>query len=177
MFALDHHDGSCPYTEDRTGDKYWEFDTDAPPLSGDINKSYEDFHGKVVTRETEIRYLIDDLYHPAFSRKALKFSLEPTLDFDKLVVAGHSFGGAATLKVGQSDARVKCLLTMDPWMFPIHKQNFKYPKSMKVFLLNTFNFHDRMKNFPQKPSFDRMLHFLKTQNNDMDYVVLNNAEH
>jgi predicted dienelactone hydrolase len=100
VFALDHHDGSCPYTEDRSGEKFWSFDTDAAPLSEDINKAYEDFHGRVITRETEIRCLIDDLYHPAFCRKALKFTLEPILDFDKLVVAGHSFGGAATLKVG-----------------------------------------------------------------------------
>ena len=73
VFALDHHDGSCPYTEDRTGEKYWCFDTDAPSLKGDLQKSYEDMHGKVITRETEIRCLIDDISHPAFCYKALKF--------------------------------------------------------------------------------------------------------
>ena len=30
VFALDHHDGSCCYTEDETGSKIWNFDSNAP---------------------------------------------------------------------------------------------------------------------------------------------------
>jgi len=32
VFALDHHDGSCPYTEDSTGSTFWKYDAKAPPL-------------------------------------------------------------------------------------------------------------------------------------------------
>jgi hypothetical protein len=38
VFALDHHDGSCCYTEDETGSKVWNFDTKAPYFL------YEDLH-------------------------------------------------------------------------------------------------------------------------------------
>jgi platelet-activating factor acetylhydrolase len=99
VFALDHHDGSCPYTEDFSGDKYWCFDTRAPSLDVKGEDCYEDFHQKVITRETEVRYLLDDITHPAFNKKALKFPHGVTYDFDKLTVAGHSFGGATALKV------------------------------------------------------------------------------
>lgn len=112
-----------------------------------MDATYDDFHLKVITRETEIRYLMDDLQHPAFIGKALKFHAGANFDFEKLTVAGHSFGGATALKVAQSDKRVKCVLTHDPWMFPIKDQKFDYPKELKVFLLNTFNFHSIMKNF------------------------------
>jgi predicted dienelactone hydrolase len=99
VFALDHHDGSCPYTEDFSGDKYWCFDTEAPPVDGKSEESYEDLHLKVITRETEVRYLLDDISHPAFVRKALKFTHGVTFDLEKLTVAGHSFGGSTALKV------------------------------------------------------------------------------
>jgi len=40
---------------------------------------------------------------------------------DKLIVAGHSFGGAIAIKTGWEDTRVKCVLTMDPWLLPLKK--------------------------------------------------------
>lgn len=40
---------------------------------------------------------------------------------DKLIVAGHSFGGATAIKTGWEDNRVKCVLTMDPWLLPLKK--------------------------------------------------------
>jgi pimeloyl-ACP methyl ester carboxylesterase len=38
---------------------------------------------------------------------------------DKLVMAGHSMGGATALKVGNTDERVKCTLLNDPWLVPL----------------------------------------------------------
>lgn len=35
---------------------------------------------------------------------------------ENFIVAGHSYGGATALKVGDSDPRVKVVLTMDPWL-------------------------------------------------------------
>ena len=34
-------------------------------------------------------------------------------------MAGHSFGGATALLVGNTDSRVKSVVTHDPWMYPI----------------------------------------------------------
>lgn len=34
-------------------------------------------------------------------------------------MSGHSFGGATALRVGNTDTRVKAVLTHDPWLYPI----------------------------------------------------------
>lgn len=39
------------------------------------------------------------------------------LDFDRLTVAGHSFGGMTTLKVAASNKDVKASVVLDPWYF------------------------------------------------------------
>ena len=52
----------------------------------------------------------------------LEFVKKPELDLEKIIVGGHSFGGATALKTGWVDKRVNCVLTLDPWMLPIHKE-------------------------------------------------------
>ena len=39
------------------------------------------------------------------------------LDFDRLTVAGHSFGGITALKVAANNKDVKAVIAMDPWYF------------------------------------------------------------
>ena len=55
--------------------------------------------------------LIDELFDKNFIKDVLEFENEPLFDFDKLIVVGHSFGGATALKTGWVDKRVKCVLT------------------------------------------------------------------
>ena len=52
----------------------------------------------------------------------LGFSDGATLDLDKLIVAGHSMGGATAIRVGAADPRVKCVLTFDPWLLSLSKE-------------------------------------------------------
>ena len=42
-----------------------------------------------------------------------------TIDLSKLVMSGHSMGGATALRVGNSDKRVKGILLNDPWLAPL----------------------------------------------------------
>ena len=44
------------------------------------------------------------------------------LDFDKLTVAGHSFGGMTALKVAENNQYVKAVLALDPWYFFGHEK-------------------------------------------------------
>lgn len=37
----------------------------------------------------------------------------------KLIMSGHSFGGGTAIAVAEADSRVKCVLTHDPWMWPL----------------------------------------------------------
>lgn len=64
---------------------------------------------------------------------------------DKLIVAGHSFGGATAIKAGWEDDRVKCVLTLDPWLLPIQKTidspTYKgLDKDLKVLIINSEGF-------------------------------------
>jgi cephalosporin-C deacetylase-like acetyl esterase len=63
--------------------------------------------------------MIDWMSEHNFLNKKLNFETFPELDMDKLIVSGHSFGGATAIKTGWEDNRVKCVLTMDPWLLPI----------------------------------------------------------
>ena len=96
-------------------------------------------------RESEIKSLIDEVTSDNFLQTTLGFKEEVKLDLAKLTIAGQSMGGATVLRVGDSDRRVKCILTHDPWITPIHKEihsgtlnNFTSDQSL--FLLNTYLF-------------------------------------
>jgi len=52
-------------------------------------------------------------------KKELSWSDQVKLATDKIIMSGHSFGGATALLVGNSDPRIKAVLTHDPWLFPI----------------------------------------------------------
>ena len=67
VFALDHHDGSCPYTENMAGDKNWTYDVDGPFID------YNDVNRKINIRVQEMKSLIDDITTENFAKKALKF--------------------------------------------------------------------------------------------------------
>lgn len=57
-------------------------------------------HEKVLLREQEILELIDEIYDPSFPFSKIGFDGGVYLDLPKLVVAGHSMGGATALRVG-----------------------------------------------------------------------------
>ena len=89
--------------------------------------------------------MIDQMFKENFLNKELFFETNPELDMDKLIVAGHSFGGATAIKTGLKDRRVKCVLTMDPWFLPIKKTienpQFKgFGKDFKFLIINSEDF-------------------------------------
>ena len=98
-------------------------------------------------RVQELRSLIDDITTETFPKKALKFE-SIKMDFNKLIVAGHSFGGGTAIKAASRDFRVRCVLTLDPYLHPFHEEinsgNFKIPNHVPVLLLNTESFHELM---------------------------------
>jgi len=47
-------------------------------------------------------------------KKTLKLGEGAKIATDSIIVAGHSMGGATALKVGESDPRIKIVLTHDP---------------------------------------------------------------
>jgi pimeloyl-ACP methyl ester carboxylesterase len=63
--------------------------------------------------------LIDEISKPNFLQKKLNFPDNIKLNLDKLIVAGHSFGGVTAIGASEYDKRVKACLTLDPWLLPI----------------------------------------------------------
>lgn len=63
VFALDHHDGSCHYTENEKGIKV-EFNADLYIQGFDCDP--EVMNGMIDVRINEIKNLIDEMYDPKF---------------------------------------------------------------------------------------------------------------
>jgi len=135
VFLPDHHDGSCRYTENKDNTKQWWFDTTA-------KFEYSDMHPRVKQREQEIKELIDELHQKKFLLKTLNFNC--SLKLDKLIMSGHSMGGATAIRVGASDNRVKCVLVNDPWLMPIREEiktkSFTFRAEQSLYIANTSNF-------------------------------------
>ena len=89
--------------------------------------------------------MIDSLYeHEPFGLKGV------SLDLSRLVLMGHSFGGATALKTATEDNRVACVAVLDPWIFPLYKEieNETFPRvKVPTIIVNSGHFHDIVKNW------------------------------
>jgi len=85
------------------------------------------WYAKIDHREKEIRELIGEFLVPTFGLEALKLGAGSVIDGENVIVGGHSTGGATAMKVGESDNRVKAIVTHDPWSTVIDPliDNFK----------------------------------------------------
>ncbi|KAL5039432.1 hypothetical protein RTP6_006592 [Batrachochytrium dendrobatidis] len=55
-------------------------------------------------------------------------SFKSRVDFQHMVMAGHSFGGATTITVlSRPNMPFRCGIILDPWMFPVHNPNVTVP--------------------------------------------------
>lgn len=110
--GMDTHDGSCTYTEKENGE----------PVLFDRSKDLYDgaFRTEQLEKRREgLRILVDELHsNHNFLQKRLGFPKGVKLDLEKLVMAGHSFGGSSALNVTVTDPRVKACVVGDPWFEP-----------------------------------------------------------
>lgn len=97
VFSPDHHDGSNHYTEDENG-KPVKYDLSTTGMKG--NDYYNVMNEKVKVREHEIHELIDEISDPSYPFSSIGLSGGVFLDLPKLIVAGHSMGGATALRIG-----------------------------------------------------------------------------
>lgn len=134
VFMLDHLDGTCIYTELQSGERKL-FDSDiANPhviydhilndfhkkakqeMTTSIEEGKQKWHGRIETRASEISELITEFVEPGFIGKLLNAPNQVSIDADKIIVSGHSMGGATALKAGDAESRIKIVLAHDPWM-------------------------------------------------------------
>jgi len=81
-----------------------------------IEEGKKMWHDRIEKRVSEISELITECVNPYYLQKMFNTSNEILVDTDKLIVSGHSMGGATAIKAGDSDSRIKAVLTHDPWM-------------------------------------------------------------
>ena len=73
---------------------------------------------KVVIRVNELQLFVKELLNTDIMRNKLDFK-DATLDLDKLIMLGHSLGGATAIKFAHQNKDIKCLVTLDPWVLSI----------------------------------------------------------
>ena len=71
---------------------------------------------------TDIQNILDGLLDPR--------EFKNLLDMDKIVLMGHSMGGATALVTAANDQRVKSIVCLDTWMYPIHKEKLSVKQPM-----------------------------------------------
>jgi len=59
--------------------------------------------------------LLDEILSSNFFQEKLNMGMTAEIDKNKVIVAGHSMGGATAIKVGDSDDRISVVLTHDPY--------------------------------------------------------------
>lgn len=106
VVAPNHNDGSCgTYCTDKDGNQV-QFDIQIDP---------KDLHGRkpqLEKRCDEMKSLIDEISQ---IQKEIPGSEKADLSL-KHLIAGHSYGGATAIKVGQEDERIAGCFPIDPWM-------------------------------------------------------------
>jgi len=69
------------------------------------------------------------------------------LDSTKIVMAGHSMGGATALRVGSNNTKINCVLTNDAWLLPLHKE--LYNNTHRGYNDKKISFVTEHRNFPR----------------------------
>ena len=81
--------------------------------------------------------LIDEISKPEFLRE---IGPNIKLDYSKLAIAGHSFGGITAMSLAISDSRIKICMAMDPWFFPLmdHYHSLRLEIPCLIILTSSF---------------------------------------
>lgn len=112
VFAPDHLDGSCIHTQMENGEAV-NFDT------SNLFSDQASADKKMDTRVKEIEAIVRQIEKNDFFQKYLPFPSSLKLDTDKLVLAGHSFGGGSAIYATAADHRIKACVTLDPYVIPL----------------------------------------------------------
>ena len=176
VFALDHLDGSCCYTTLKDGTPR-HFDQSLP-LPQEL--PWEEFSRRLLHREEECRLLMDEISSKDFALEVLGFSNVVKID-PNFIIGGHSFGGGTALKVGDSDPRVKAVLTMDPWMLPLKKlveaKLLKNLTEKPLFVLNSSSFNPGITHYDHKALQDTLFTENEKTDNLENILLINNSTH
>ncbi|KRW98296.1 hypothetical protein PPERSA_02073 [Pseudocohnilembus persalinus] len=82
---------------------------------------------------------------------------------DNICLLGHSFGGGTAIYTAMNENRIKSVVVLDPWLFPINKQDLQdLPIKQPILIINSENFYTLCLKMDQKQKMDQ---FIQTQKN------------
>jgi len=123
VFLVDHHDGTCAYTEGIEDSKklfsfsqWFESPQEFAKRGGKREKL---LHDACLERSKEIIDLMNCMQTETFHVTILKFDVYLKIRLDKFILIGHQLGGAAVLKAGMARPEdIKCMILLDGWLSP-----------------------------------------------------------
>ncbi|ETV76783.1 hypothetical protein, variant [Aphanomyces astaci] len=118
VVAVNHDDGSASVSRNADGSTYMYYQR--PPQSALDDWAGEGYfvrNNQVHTRVHHIQTVLDALAD--LQNDDVDGLLYHQLDLDRIVAAGHSFGGATALSAAKRDARIKAVVGLDMWMEPL----------------------------------------------------------
>jgi len=149
--AVEHRDGSgcgSHYVKMDENGKQVRYPVPHLVVANDESE-YDSRHQQIIHRVGEIQRVIDllakinageiveNLVTDDLSHEMGLSSIKSCLDLqNNLFLIGHSFGGSSIMLV--EDPRVKNVLALDPWMFPVSRYNFEL--SRPIVVVNTEKF-------------------------------------
>jgi pimeloyl-ACP methyl ester carboxylesterase len=100
------------------------------------------------------------------------------LNLDKLILGGHSFGGMTAVYTAREDSRVKCIGTLDPWLFAHHKEILAgdFPLEVPHIAISTEYFHPSLAmNFPTWETLKTLLS--TSRNPSLENIIIKRTGH
>lgn len=81
---------------------------------------WENWISKLEIRLTETCSMIDDIHNSEnMIKNTLGFSPNASLDLEKLIVGGHSFGGMSAAYTAFREERIKAVFGFDAWVWTV----------------------------------------------------------
>lgn len=104
-----------------------------------MEKGFDHRREALAARVQICKTLLDDLQNSKLLEDLFKRPVE--IDFDKVIVMGHSFGGATALATSYEDKRVKNCVMLDPWLYMMKEEELqrKVPCNMMVLESESWN--------------------------------------
>ena len=127
-------------------------------------------------REQEMKAIVEETYSKVDILCRIGLGML-NLATDKIVVAGHSFGGATAIRTAQRDGRVKAILAYDPWMYLINSDSIGGLVKLERPLLtvNTEEFSKETVNYNQWDALKALHSYVLCKKNEN--IVLKTAYH
>ena len=120
---------------------------------------------QVNTRAGDIKFIIDIL------QTMKNNNLYKILDFDKIGVFGHSFGGATSIIASWNDSRVKACLNLDGWFVPIVDEIINTGLKIPFCYIGLENWI----NTPQ--NYEKVYNFFNNCQSDSYFIKVKNTKH